>query len=436
MSNGTRKEPGRTHDVVVIGAGIVGVASALALLRDGHRVTLVEAGEPGGQQAASYGNGAWISPASIVPMSSPGLWRKLPGYILDPTGPLTIRLSALPGLAPWLIRFLLAGATAARVERTARHLRALLGDAPARHAALAAEAGVAGLIRQTGLLYVYPDRAAFAADRRAWELRRANGIAWTEIDGEALRRREPDLSPRYGFGALVEAGAHCLDTGRYVAALAAHAETRNARFVRAQVTGFDIAQGRLRAVLTGDGALPCSRAVIAAGIGSRMLARAAGDRIPLVGERGYHVVVAGSSVGPRTPLMPSDGKMANTPTRAGLRASGQVELARPNAAADWHRAEILLAHLRGTFPGLSQDLALANVSTWMGQRPSTPDGLPVIGRSRATADVLYAFGHGHVGFAAGPATGDAVADLMAERPPALPPAFAPGRFRGRFSPTA
>lgn len=123
--------------VVVIGAGIVGASTALELLNDGHEVTIVEPEQPGGRHAASYGNSGWLSPASIIPMSMPGLWRKVPGYLADPSGPLTIRWRHLVRLAPWLLRFMLAGSTGSKVERTARILASLLHDAPTRHAALA-----------------------------------------------------------------------------------------------------------------------------------------------------------------------------------------------------------------------------------------------------------------------------------------------------------
>ena len=286
-----------------------------------------------GPQAASYGNGAWLSPASVVPMSMPGLWRKVPGFLLDRDGPLTIRWTMLPRLMPWLARFILAGATIGKVEATARALSSLLHDAPERHAALAAEIGQPGLIRRTGLLYAYPNREAFLAEALAWRLRRDNGVGWVELGARELREREPALATRYGFGALVEAGAHCTDPGAYVAALAAHAVGHGAELRRAAATGFEIENGRLRNVLTSDGTIACDRAVICAGIRSKDLARDAGDAVPLESERGYHVVIEGSGVVLETPVMPSDGKMANTSTRAGLRVSGQVELASVDAAA-------------------------------------------------------------------------------------------------------
>lgn len=411
--------PANRPHVAVIGCGIVGVCSALALLKAGHAVTLVEPAEPGGEQAASYGNGAWLSPASIIPMSMPGLWRKVPGYIRDPEGPLTISPRHLPRLAPWLARFLVAGWSVEKVTRTAGLLAGLLRDAPARHAALAAEAGQGDLIRQDGLLYAYPDRAAFAADALGWRLRRENGVDWRELEGAALAAFEPALSPRYGFGALVEAGGHCLDPGAHVAGLARHAQALGARRVVARATGFTFAGGRLAAVETDRGAVPCDRAVIAAGARSGVLAALAGDRVPLESERGYHVEIADPAVAPRIPVMPSDGKMGNTVTRGGLRASGQVELSTLDAPPDWRRADILLRHLVATYPGLGPVSGLT-VRRWQGNRPSTPDGLPVIGRASRCPDIVHAFGHGHVGLASGPVTGEMVAALMAGSPPPVP----------------
>lgn len=393
--------------IVVIGAGIIGVCCAIELLRDGHEVTLLDPGPPGGAQAASFGNGGWISPASVVPMSMPGLWRKIPGYLTDPTGPLVIRWTALPRLLPWLVRFVWSGATVSRVEATARVLADLLADAPQRHAALAAEAGVPGLIRRSGLLYAYPDRIAFEAESLAWRLRRDNGVTWTELDEDQLHQREPHLAPRYRFAVLVDAGAHCADPGAYVAALAAHAKCLGASLMRESVTGFETAHGQLQAVLTPSGPVACDRAILAAGIASAQIARLAGERISLTAERGYHVSLAEPSRMPRVPMMPSDGKMANTPMSTGLRAAGQVELTHLDAPPDWRRADILLAHLLSSYPGLTS----TQVTRWMGKRPSTPTGRPVLRPARLKG-LIHAFGHGHIGLAAGPATGRIVAGMM------------------------
>ncbi|SFI32207.1 D-amino-acid dehydrogenase [Bradyrhizobium sp. Gha] len=415
--------------IAVIGAGIVGAAAAWELIKDGHEVTLIEPNEPGGRQAASYGNGAWISPASIIPMSMPGLWRKLPGYLTDRNGPLVLRWTALPALAPWLLRFLAAGWTVAKVERTARVLASILRDGPARHAVLAREIGRPEYIRQTGLLYAYPDRKAFDGEALAWRLRKDNGLDWLELDADELRQREPDLSSNYQFGAFVHEGAHCIDPGAYVGAIVDAARERGARLVKARATGFVVTGGCLASVVTDQGPIECDRAVICAGIWSKALAEAAGDRVLLASERGYHGVIASAAAGPKLPIMPSDGRMANTPTPAGLRLSGQVELSRPDAEPDWARVEILIAHALRTYPALGPRAGLT-VDRWMGHRPSTPDGRPVIGMASASADIVHAFGHGHVGLASGPITGSIVADLIAGRTAGVDIApFGASRFR-------
>lgn len=424
-----------TTHTLVIGSGIVGACSALELARAGHAVTLMDMGEPAGRQSASYGHGCWISPASVVPMSMPGLWKQIPGYLLNPQGPLVIRWRHFPRLAPWLLRFLLAGSSVPRVEATARALSRLLHDSPQRHQALSRELGVPELIRREGLLYAYPDRSAFEAEALSWHLRRMTGLRWRELDAAALREREPDLDRHYTFGVLAEDGAHCVDPAAYVAKMVEAASARGAKLVRARADGFVFDGERLVGVQTDAGLMPGDRAVVAAGAWSKRLASAAGDTIPLESERGYHGVVSLETGGPRHPVMPSDGKMANTPTLAGLRLSGQVELASVDTLPNWSRVDILIDHARRTYPALAGMRELP-VDRWMGHRPSTPDGLPVIGRSTRSPDVFYAFGHGHVGFATGPVTGRAVAEHLANLPDAFEISpYSPRRFKlGRHRP--
>ncbi|HUN38722.1 MAG TPA: FAD-binding oxidoreductase [Acetobacteraceae bacterium] len=413
--------------VVVIGAGIVGAATAVELLRDGHRVTIVEPGDPGGEQAASYGNGTLLNPSSVIPMPSPGIWRKVPGYLADPLGPLTIRWSYLPRLAPWLWRFVRAGATEARVAATARALRPLLLDAPERHRRLAEEAGVGDLITRQGVLFVFPSRADFAAEARSWRLRAENGTHWLELSEDELRQREPSLDRRYKFALLVEENGQCRDPGAYVNALLRHAVASGAVHRQARATGLSIDNRRLRAVRTDAGDIDCDKAVIAAGAWSKTLAAEAGDRVPLETERGYHVVIENPGIEPRYPIMPSDGKMACVMTPQGLRLAGQVELAGLAAEPNWDRAEVLRKFARQVFPGLSET---SQVKRWMGHRPSTPDGLPCIGPASGCADMLYAFGHGHVGLTAGATTARIVADLVSGKPPSINLApYSAARFR-------
>jgi D-amino-acid dehydrogenase len=401
--------------VIVIGAGIVGAATAVELLRDGHRVTILEPGDPGGEQSASYGNGTLLNPSSVIPMSSPGIWRKVPGWLADPLGPLAISWRYLPRLLPWLTRFLRAGATEARVAATARALRPLLFDAPELHRRLAEEAGVGELITRQGVLFVFPARADFEAEAFAWRLRQENGVRWLELSADELRQRAPLLNRRYTFGLLVEENGQCRDPGAYVAALVRHAVAQGAALRRGKAIGFRIESSRLRAVRTEDGEIAADRAVIAAGAWSHSLASEVGDRVPLETERGYHATIPIPEFALRYPVMPSDGKMACVMTPQGLRLAGQVELAGLTAAPNWKRAAVLRDFARQVFPDLPSDMPEKNVKIWMGHRPSTPDGLPCIGPASGCSDVVHAFGHGHVGLTAAAATARLVADLISGR---------------------
>ena len=401
-----------TH-LIVIGAGIMGACTALEGLKRGWQVTILDPGTPGGEQAASYGNGCWLNPLSVIPPSLPGLWKKLPKFLLDPLGPLAIRWRYFPKVAPWLMRYLAAGWTEARVLRTARALRGLLADAPARHLALAREAGVEHLIERKGLMYVWADRAGFEAEALAWRIRAQVGCSWRELDEDALRQQEPALDRRYRFGIMTDEGASCADPGAYVAALVALAQARGARLHRAAATGFRLERGRLRGVTTGEGEVVGDMAVIAAGARSKPLAALAGDDLPLESERGYHAEIIAPEVSIRTPLMPHDGKMSVIRTRNGLRAAGQVEIAGIDALPNWQRAEILRDHVIRTVPGLPAGLPAERVRVWLGHRPSMPDGMPCLGLASASRDIAHGFGHGHVGLVGAPRSAAIIVGLLA-----------------------
>jgi D-amino-acid dehydrogenase len=410
----------------VIGAGMVGIAAASYLQRDGHDVFVLDAGNPG--EGASFGNAGCLNGSSVVPMSMPGSYRNVPRWLLDPLGPLSIRWRYLPALAPWLVRFLRNG-TPECVAAEARALRALLKPTLACLAPLVRDAGAESLIHNVGHLFVYRSEESFAKDAAAWALRRDNGITWEEFDGDGLRQLEPALSRDYVRGVLVGENGHIGNPHRLVLSLVETLLRNGGALHRARVSGFVLEGMRLKAIRTEQGDFPADRAVLAAGAFSAPLAAGLGDRVPLETERGYHLMIRDPEVAPRIPTMDGDGKFVATPMETGLRLAGTVELAGLAAPPDWRRARNLLVQGRRMLPGLAPDVAEDRVSVWMGHRPSTPDGLPVIGPSRRSPDVLYAFGHGHVGMAGSPMTGKLIADLVAGRPPSIDVApFSAARF--------
>jgi glycine/D-amino acid oxidase-like deaminating enzyme len=412
--------------VGVIGAGMVGVTTASFLLRKGHDVVLLEAGNPG--EGTSFGNAGCFNGSSVVPMSMPGIIRNVPKWLTDPLGPLVIRASYLPSLAPWLIRFIRAG-TRAKVAVQARALRTLLDQGIETLAPLVRDAGAQDLVQRAGHLSVYRSEANWLKDNAAWKLRADNGVSWDEFNADELRQLDPGLSREYVKGVLVRENGHTTNPHRLVNSLARAFERDGGRIERRRVIGFELENGSLVGIRCEDGTVRADAAVITAGIWSKTLAAGLGDRVPLETERGYHIMIRDPEVAPRMPVSDAEGKFVATPMELGLRLAGTVELAGLAAPPNWERARVLLRHAKRLFPALRDDYPQERLSMWMGHRPSLPDSLPVIGASRRTRDVVYAFGHGHVGMACSAKTGKTIAELVSGERPGIDIApFDPKRF--------
>jgi len=294
---------------------------------------------------------------------------------------------------------------------------------------LAAAAGAEDLVHRLGHLYVYRSAESLAKDRLAWELRRRNGVEIDEFDADELRQLEPALSREYVRGLLVRENGHISNPLALVERLLDRFLRSGGELVRARAHGFRLDGGRLDAIQTTNGDLPAEATIVCAGAWSKPLAAALGDRVPLETERGYHLMIRDPEIMPRIPTADADGKFVATPMKRGCALPARSSLPGSRHPRTGRRAQILLAQGRKMLPGLPDSHPEERISMWMGHRPSLPDSLPVLGPSRATPDVIYAFGHGHVGMTAAPMTGKVVADLVAGRSPSIDiTPFAPGRF--------
>ena len=395
---------------IVVGAGVVGLCCASHLQRRGHRVTLIDPRPPG--EYCSRGNAGCFSRASCVPLGLPGLWKQVPAWLLDPTGPLHIPPRYSLQIAPWLWRFQRASSMA-RVKRIADALHALLTVTLDKWRPLAAHAGVPQLIVQDGYAFAYESAAAFEGDALGREIRRAHGVAIEVLTGQDIVAFDAALSPQLSHLVLLPEQGHCPNPLRLSRALAARLHEEGARFVTGTVSGFEIVDGRVTRVQTDAGPIDAGAVVIAAGAHSRALAAQLGSDVPLETERGYHAMLTSPGLAPRIPVASGEGKYFVTPMEEGLRIAGTVELAGLDAPPDYRRADALVDKAKRLLPALSA----STVERWMGHRPSLPDSLPVIGRSQRAANAFLAFGHGHVGLTAAAPTGEIVADLVAGRTP-------------------
>lgn len=409
--------------IVVIGAGIVGVSCASYLRRDGHDVLILERDGPG--EGTSKGNAGALSPGSCVPLAMPGVLGKIPGWLTDPEGPLTIQPRYFLRAMPWLMRFSLA-ARPTRVTQIADGLRALHRHVFASYEPLVANAGCADLIRSTGTLAVYRSERAFRQSQGDWQIRIDRGGECLPVSGAALQDIEPALAPAFTHGMLLPDHGYCANPYRMVQTLAAQFVADGGRIELGAVRSLDfVAGGQTRIVLVDGRNIDAERVVLAAGAWSGGLLKPLGLHIPLETQRGYQVTIADAGVAPRLPVTVSEDKYYATPMESGLRVAGTVEFAGLDAPPVYRRARRLLEQVRELYPAVRVD----KFTEWMGHRPCLPDSLPAIGSPRKYPGLTLAFGHGHNGMTSGPVTGRLVADLVADRAPFIDPApYSPDRF--------
>ncbi|MGI9383954.1 MAG: NAD(P)/FAD-dependent oxidoreductase, partial [Methyloligellaceae bacterium] len=352
-------------EVTIVGAGIVGICCALSLLEKGKSVRLIDKDAPG--QGASYGNAGVISPWSCVPQSLPGLWKKIPGMLLDPEGPVAIRPGYLPKFLPWALKFLGAG-RADRVTAISGAMAALNRpnvDIYRRHLA---GTGHENLLQDSWYIHAYRNAAAVDLDDLAWRLRAAEGAPIEVVNGEQLREIEPSVSRDYQAAILIKDQARTLSPGRLGAVLAEKVARLGGEIVQARVhqlvrdeDGWSLATDR--------GDLRSAQIVAAAGAWSTQLLKPFGVRVPLEAERGYHLLFRNPGVTLANSVMDVDAKFVTSSMEMGVRSAGTAEFAGRDAAPNYRRARMLAKQTKRILP----DLNTEDTEEWMGVRPSLPD---------------------------------------------------------------
>jgi D-amino-acid dehydrogenase len=395
--------------IAVIGAGVVGMSAALHLQADGHAVTVIDGRAPG--RATSFGNAGAIVGGAVLPTSTPGLWKDVPGMLSDPMSPLKIRWSYLPRLAPWMIRFLRAG-TPRRVEEISRALEPLVSRALDHHQDLLRRTRIDGIVKPVGWLKVYESERSFQGSAYERGVMERRGRPFDVLNEDEIRQLEPALARRFQRAVFQPESNFVADPGGLVAGYADCFAAAGGRFMQSPVRRLEPREGGSPRVVTEHGFVDFDRVVIAAGAWSALLARQLGERVPLDTERGYHLNLDPEGAGElRRPTVFVDRKFVLAPMNDGIRLTSGVEFAGLDAEPDFTRIYRLLPAAREVLPGLGDRVT----REWMGRRPSTPDSLPVIGPSTTQRGVVYAFGHGHLGLTLGPLTGRLVADIVAQR---------------------
>jgi D-amino-acid dehydrogenase len=409
-------------DVVIIGGGIIGLATAEKLLAAGRRVTLIE--RKGIAQGASFGNAAALAFSDILPLAVSGKIRQVPKWLMDPLGPLTIRPAYALKIAPWLLRFWRAS-WPDRIQQSIAAQVALMRVAEPEMTAMVVGSGLGGMVRRDGSLELYESEAEFAASMPGWQARTEHGISFEHVRGERLAELQPGLSPAFVAGTFVPGWQTVSNPYHFALAVARAVQAKGAVFLRGDVASV-APDGNGVAIRLADGrSLTGAATVIAAGAWSRRLTDPLGDRIPLETERGYNTTLPPGAFAVRRQIIFGGHGFVVTPLADGLRVGGAVELGGLDLPPNFKRSEAMLAKAMRFLPGLSPE----GGRQWMGFRPSLPDSLPVIGASKASPRIVYAFGNGHLGLTQSAGTGRLARDLVCgQTPPIDLSPFRPSRF--------
>jgi D-amino-acid dehydrogenase len=398
--------------VVVIGGGVIGVTSAYYLAREGADVTLVDKGDV--CAGSSYGNAGLIVPSHVTPLAAPGVWWQGVKWMLNPDSPFYIKPRLDLELARWLWRFRSACAPT-RMRQAMPLLRRLGVESLALYRDLAEKGGFDFGFRQSGSMTVFFTPEGLAHGRDEARLLAEVGVSVEVLDGPAARAAEPALKPGV-VGALYCREDALLVPDRFVKGLAHVATALGVRVATgSEVLGFRTAGDRIAGVETTRGALETDTVVLAAGSWSPEIGRALGLRVPIQPAKGYSLTYRRPARGPNIPLLPAEGRFSVTPMGEFLRFGGTLELAGMDLSVNRRRVEALRRSALRCIDG-ADDLTLLEI--WRGLRPCTPDGLPLVGRSRRFGNLILAAGHAMVGMSLGPVTGQLVAQLVTGATPA------------------
>lgn len=411
-----------SQQIIVIGAGVVGISIALQLARQGHNVQVLD--RKGVAAEASQGNAGAFAFTDVMPLAAPGIMRKAPKWLLDPLGPLSVPPQYAVQIAPWMLRFW-------RASWQDRYAASLSAQAALMYLAQTAlerqieSTGGESLIRRDGQMQLFEGEKQFNDSLEGWELRRQHGIRFDLLRSpDEIAEIQPGLDRRFTYAGFTPDWINTTNPKSWVEHLAQQFCAAGGKIEQCSVRA--IAQAGAQVLLRHDGGeIAADRLVVAAGAWSHHLARSLGDKIPLETERGYNTTLPAGAFDLRTHLTFGNHGFVVSKIDAGVRVGGAVEMGGLKLAPNYKRADVLLQKAAQFLP----ELDTSGGTQWMGFRPSMPDSLPVIGPAPKAPKVIYAFGHGHLGLTQSAATAELVRDMIVGKSPALPCApFRPDRF--------
>ena len=391
--------------IIVIGAGIVGVSTAIWLQRSGFKVTIID--QKGPATGASHGNAGILAASSIIPVPNPSLIKKLPFYLLSKDSPVFFKMSYLPQMFPFLISYL-SKSNLREVNKYAERMTPLIFDTVCQHKSLAKGTGAEKFISYQDYCFGYETEENFLNDKKVWKLRQKHGLPFEVVNGNEFSNFDPFYKDL--FDVIVKCKNHgkINDPGLYVKTLCDHFLSQGGELIISKVN--DISSKNLNDVIVKieSDSLIANKIVVATGAWSKKILKKFKIKMPLESERGYHVEYVEPNFYPKVPMMLTSKKFVITPMDGRIRVAGLVEFAGLKA----HKRKPPLNLLKNKIKVLFPNLKCKEKIEWLGHRPALVDSLPMLGYLDKNKQILVAFGHQHLGLTAGAKTGRIVSDLI------------------------
>lgn len=410
--------------VTILGAGIVGICTALSLAGRGVPTRVIDRSAPG--QETSFGNAGVISPWSIIPHAQPGIWRTIPSLMFGHYRPLSVRAKSWPAMLRWGTAFL-RNSTEEKVRATSDAMELLCGPSVDLYRQHLHGTGAEDLVTDASYIHAFRDASKASLSSLGYRIRQEKGADIALIDQAELHQMEPSLSPDFKAALMITGQARARNPGRIATVLADKAQQlgvdflqRKVRAIRRSLSGWEVAcEGD---VVTSD------TLVVAMGAWSAELLQPLGYALPLMAERGYHVEFPDPGIDVGQSVMDVDAACIASSMEGGLRFAGQAEFGPLNAPPDPRRKARLTGFAKSAFPALNTE----NARFWMGQRPSFPDSIPALGPLGSEPGLFVNFGHSHHGLMMAPKSGELLADLITQTQPNYDlSALSPHRFSRR-----
>ena len=399
-------------DIVVLGGGVIGLSVALRMLNSGREVVLIDPEKPG--SGTSYGNAGTIAEYAVLPIGSPDVLKRLPSLLFNKNSPIAIKRSEFLSLAPWLIKFLYQSMPK-QAAKNAQSIAKILVNSRLRWEELASQINGSSLLNTNGSIYIYKSKSIYDAGLKDINYRKTLGLNAQMLNPSELNKLEPNINLTEGGASYFPDCAYMNDPGKMMKLLLDACIEKGCQVIRQTAQNIERSNNGVKITLDDKSKILSKHLVISAGAFSKKFAKQAGDNIPLDVERGYHVEYDMKEPLLCRPCCSADGGFYMSPMSGRLRVVGTVELGGLSPQISKHRISHLEKGALNYFPGLGK-----SSRSWLGFRPSIPDSKPVISASRKGNDIVYAFGHGHIGLTLAPITAEIVESIISGKKPPIP----------------